>query len=374
VTEQKNAGIALSESQRRLGLVSLAVESASDAIILWDGDGSINYLNPAASALFGFTPAELNETGLWQHDADPDVRGEIRAALRQGNMWTGEVPIRTKHGSLVPVLIQIATLKDASGRNTGAIGVATDMTERRRMEEQVRDHRIKLDNALRRSSLGEMAAGIAHELNQPLTAIASYASGAVRRLRSGAVDPGQLVEVIDQISSEAIRSGEIIRRVKQIVDRREPRREPVDISSAIHRVCRMVEPIASGNAIKLRVEIPEDVPKVSADEIQLEQALVNLVRNGLDAMRGMPLDAAALTIRASFDGEGVTIEVHDRGPGLGDDLPRAFEPFFTTKSEHLGLGLSISRSIAEAHGGRLWAINNPDGGATFHLVLPTVSG
>ena len=370
VTEQKNAEIALMENQRRLDLVSLAVESASDAVIIWNGHGSIEYLNPASSALFGFTAAELNETGLWKRDIDPDARKEMRIALQKGNRWTGDLAIRAKHGGLVPVFLRVTALKGPSSRNIGAIGVATDMTERRRMEEQARDHQTKLAHALRMSSLGEMAASIAHELNQPLTAIASYANGTARRLRSGAVDVDQLLRVVDHISNEAMRSGEIIRRVKQLLDRGEPRRAPVDICLVIHRVCRVVEPRASTDGVKLRIEIPEEVPKLSADEIQLEQAFLNLVGNGLDAMRDREVETASLTIRASFNDEVVTIEVHDRGPGLGDDPSHVFEPFFTTKREHFGLGLSLSRSIAEAHGGRLWATNNNEGGATFHLVLP----
>jgi two-component system sensor kinase FixL len=367
ITERKRAETALA----RFGF---AVESTHDVIGITDNEGRVEYVNPAFEALTGYTAEELRAgNGLSIYAAGEATRTVIGEALQSSNHWSGEVDLRTKDGRLVPMLLRVATLNDASGRRIGAVGVATDMTEQRRAEEQLRQHRAELAHALRVSTIGEMAAGIAHELNQPLCAIASYASGCARRVRSGNTDGKALLEAVQQIADEALRGGEIIRRLKEFAAKREPRRDRVDVRSLLHEVVRLVESEVRDSAVKLALEVPGQLPDLWADKIQVEQVLVNLVKNALDAMLDTPPETRELAIRVSNPDHSIAIEIRDRGPGVPDHATRVFEPFFTTKHEGLGLGLSISRSIIEGHGGRLWASNNDEGGATFHVVLPIES-
>jgi len=367
ITDRKRGEAALAR-------FAFAVESTHDVIGISGNDGRLEYVNPAFEALTGYTIEELNAAGTWSIWGSGDAtRMAIAETLQANNPWNGEVDLRTKDGRMVPMLLRVTTLNDASGRRIGAVGVATDMTERRRAEEQLRQHRAELAHALRVSTIGEMAAGIAHELNQPLCAIASYASGCARRVRAGSGDIQELLEAVQLISDEALRGGEIIRRLKEFAVKREPRRDRVDVGSLLEEVVRLVQSEVRDSSVKLALDVPGELPELWADKIQVEQVLVNLVKNALDAMLDMPAEARELAIRVSNPDHTIAIEIRDRGPGMPEHAARVFEPFFTTKHEGLGLGLSISRSIVEGHGGSLWASNNDEGGATFHVILPIES-
>ncbi len=254
-------------------------------------------------------------------------------------------------------------------------GVTMDISARKQAEEQARLHQSELAHVMRISDVDEMASGLAHELNQPLTAVVNFAQGALRRLRSGDTSSPGFVEAIEGTASQAHRAGEIVRRLAKFVQKREPQQTVFVINDAVHEVISLTAAEARDYEAVIRAELDLENPSVSADNIQIEQVMVNLVRNGLEAMVNNKPNNRVLTIRTSVtDGE-VHLTVADRGPGLSEDtLKRLFEPFYTTKTHGMGLGLSISRSIIDAHGGRLWASNHPNGGAVFEFTLPLVPG
>ncbi len=252
------------------------------------------------------------------------------------------------------------------------LGTAQDVTERRRADDLAREHEAELAHVLRVSTLGEMATGLAHELNQPLAAIVSYARGCARRLRAGGGSPEQIAAIVEQIANEAMRAGEFIRHIRAFVAKEPPARARVDLNPLVESVCRLVAAESARARVSIDLELsPEPVVAV-VDRIQIEQVLLNFLRNAFDALASEPSAERRVTVRtaAAPDGE-TTISVSDRGPGLDPEIAgRIFEPFFTTKASGMGMGLAISRSIVEAHGGRLWTAAAEPHGAIFWISLP----
>jgi len=223
--------------------------------------------------------------------------------------------------------------------------------------------------------MGEMASSIAHEVTQPLTAIATYAQACRRLVDGGMIEAPEVLDVLERIGNEALRAGDIIRHLRTLVQKRDTEPAECDIT----KLLREVEPLASVDArlneVELRFILPPEPPVIRADSVQIQQVVLNLIRNGIDAMVGNPPNRRALEVRvASPDKEAVQVSVKDQGSGLSEKSEKSlFEPFFTTKESGLGLGLSISRSIISSHGGRLWFSRNPEGGSTFSFTLPTSS-
>ena len=251
-----------------------------------------------------------------------------------------------------------------------------EITERRRAEELARQRQAELAHVSRLSTMGEMASGIAHELNQPLTAIVNYTNGCLRQLRSEAANDDELVSAMERIAGQAERAVEIIRRLGNFVRRREPKRSSVNINDAVQEVLRFVQPDAGQHGITVRINLSEGLTPVPADEIQIQQVILNLFRNGVEAMENGDPQRRVLTVETSAaDGNAVKVTIRDTGCGLTDEvLDKLFDPFFTTKPHGMGVGLSISRTIIDAHGGRLWATRNADRGATFTFTLPGANG
>jgi C4-dicarboxylate-specific signal transduction histidine kinase len=241
-------------------------------------------------------------------------------------------------------------------------------------ETRARQHQAELAHAARLNTLGEMAAGLAHELNQPLAAIVNYARGCALRLRAGEVDREQLIEVIEEMSEQALRAGEVLRRIREFARSGELHRERLDPNELVREAARLAAVDARRLGVAMHLEPCADAPAVDVDRIQVEQVILNLVRNGFEAMQGAPRRPRELAIRTSTTALGdIEIAVSDTGAGLPEDVAvRVFDPFFTTKPDGLGLGLAISRTIIEAHGGRLWASNGSPG-ATFRFTLPAAT-
>jgi two-component system sensor kinase FixL len=230
----------------------------------------------------------------------------------------------------------------------------------------------RLTHFSRLSTMGEMAAGLAHEINQPLSAIATYAQACQRLIRQPDHEIEDVLAALEQINAQALRAGEVIRRLRNFVKNREVKREPVDCARLLEDLSTLAETDARLHNIRLRLECEEPLPMVYADPIQLQQVILNLVRNAIDAMDEAPEDRreVVLTTRMATDGE-VEVTVADRGTGLAPEATEhLFNPFFTTKASGTGLGLAISRSIVRAHGGRLWHTPNDDCGVRFHFTLP----
>jgi two-component system, LuxR family, sensor kinase FixL len=262
--------------------------------------------------------------------------------------------------------------RDALGAPLKHIGTIHDVTDRRATEDEARQLQDRLTHFSRLSTMGEMAAGLAHEINQPLSAIATYAQACQRFVRSPNRDDADVLEALEQISVQALRAGEVIRRLRNFVKNREVKREPVDCNRLLDDLRTLAETDARLHNVRLRIEAEAGLPTVYADPIQLQQVVLNLVRNAIDAMSEAPETRreVLLSTRRLPEGE-IEIIVADHGSGLAPEAAEhLFNPFFTTKSGGTGLGLAISRSIVRAHGGRLWHTPNEGTGARFHFTLP----
>lgn len=256
-----------------------------------------------------------------------------------------------------------------------SIYVASELARQRAAEAAARvelqRHQADLAHVLRVGAMGEMVAQLAHELTQPLGAIANYAAGCRHRLRASTRADGDLVEAVDHIAAEALRAGEIIRRIRGFVRNAPPNRSATDVNALVRDVVSLIGPEARANQITLQSSLQDGLSAINVDAVQIEQVLINLVRNGLESLRQRSHGERVLAISTRDAGADVEIAVSDSGIGLGSVEPEAlFEPFYTTKSDGLGMGLAISRAIIQAHGGRIWVVSSLQGGAAFHFALP----
>jgi two-component system sensor kinase FixL len=368
ITDRKRADVALRRSEKRSRAL---IEHSSDLVTLVAADGGILYVSPNVGRILGYDAGELvgrNSLDL----VHPHDVGSLAAMLpdllaRPNGTATALYRCRHKNGTW--------RWMEAVGTNVlgeldeGAVVVnKRDVTDRHRAEEEARQHRIELAHALRLGSVGEVAAGVAHEINQPLAAIVNYARGALRRLERGRAD---VSKALVEIAELALRAGEIVRGLKRFVRKEQPQWGPVDLNALATHVLRLVQNEARHLGVELRAELAGTLPRLRGDAIQLEQVIFNLVRNGLDAIRrtGPP---GTVTVRTASPGDAcVELTVSDSGGGIADQhRARIFEPFFTTRPDGLGMGLAISRSIVEAHGGRIWADENHGHGAVVRATLP----
>jgi len=270
-------------------------------------------------------------------------------------------------------------VRDRRGVVCRIAGIASDITERKQIEEALRRHlqeqQAELAHAQRLGTMGEIASLLAHELSQQFAAIANYVTGCRRQLRSRVERNDELLEMMEEAAAEALRGGEIVRHLWDFVHKRPFEREPTDVNQLVRDAARLIGVEADHEGITIHLELGQDLPAVRVDRVQVEQVLVNLVRNGLEAMQNGS-ETSALTIRTAMAGQdGIEISVRDHGTGVPAEMIDAvFAPFITTKPNGLGMGLSISRSIAEAHGGRVWLTTESKGGTTARFTLPIVAG
>ncbi len=240
---------------------------------------------------------------------------------------------------------------------------------RRRIQRQ--QHQAEIAHLARVNTMGEMASGMAHELNQPLTAIVGFAEAALAGFESGMLTGEENRLLLEKIVSESQRAAEIIRRLRRLVRKREPEQSPTDVNTLIAEVVEMVGHESEQGQHDVKLELDNDVPVTFADRVQVQQVLLNLVRNGMEAMEPLPVESRVLTIRSFVSDDAVHVSVSDNGPWVADeDLGKLFEPYFSTKKSGLGMGLAICRSIIEAHAGTLTASRNPDCGLNFEFTLP----
>lgn len=345
-----------------------------------DLEGKIVYVNPAFCRMTGFSAPELighiPPMPYWDPDEIEETMALNRAVLSGNAPSDGfELNFRRKDGAPFRALIYEAPLIDGNGKHIGWMGSVLDVTEKRRAEELARQQQEKLQFTSRLVTMGEMASTLAHELNQPLAAIASYATGCSNRLESDSWQPEEIRTALSKLSTQAQRAGQIIRRVHDFVRKSEPKLQPCHLENVIEDSLALLEADARAHNISIEFERPAPLPLVHADQVMIEQVLLNLLRNAMDAMAETPPPHRRISIKASALPHELEVRVTDQGCGLPTEVaPRLFEAFYTTKQDGMGIGLSICRSIIEFHRGRLWHEPNsqsPTGrGTIFAFTLP----
>ena len=366
-------------AQSQLRKLSAAVEQSPVAILITDRQGNIEYVNPRFCQSTGYSFEEVrgrNPRLLKSGETPPEEYARLWQTITRGEEWSGELHNRRKDGELFWEFVRIIPLVSDKGEVTNFMAVKEDITLRKELtaREQLRQEQM-LHHA-RLAAMGEMAAALAHELNQPLAAIANFSGVVEHQLGAPAPDLPAAREVVRTINGQALRAGEIVWRVREFSRKQEARREPADINALLRDVVRLADIAARSREVDYEYDLAPGLPPVTVDRVQIEQVLLNLIRNGVEAMEEVPGEKRlTLKSRLAEGAAAVQLSVRDRGCGLPDRIAvDLFTPFFTTKPEGMGMGLSISRGIVEAHGGRLWAAPNDDGGTTFHLTLPLANG
>jgi len=347
-----------------------------DAVIVTDLNAIITDWNAGAMRIFGYSAPEAIGRHItliyFEGEADAVKHDVIEPLVRMGSNEF-EVRRRTKSGAEIFVHTSLSILRDERGVPIGYIGYTTDITARRRAEERARRYQADLTHVGRLTIVGQMSSALAHEINQPLQAIAYFTNGCLTRLENGGADAASLIGPIRETATQARRAGEVVRRLRDFSRKREPRRSTVMINDLVQEACRFAEHDAGQRGVRTRLKLAERLPIVFVDRVQIAQVLLNLIRNAADAMQGNDPAAREITITtARLETGEIEILVEDSGPGLSEEVQcRLFDAFFSTKEDGMGIGLSISRSIVEAHEGRLVGENRPSGGAVFSIQLPT---
>lgn len=371
VTDRRRAEDLLRESEQRF---ALAVEGARDGIFEYDVRADALYASPRLREILEVdADAVLRITDLFRQRIHPEevdsVHQRWQAYLTSNvRQFRAEYRLLASDGTYRWIETRGVTVRDADGSPQRMIGSLTDVTQRKRAEEEARQRQAELAHVLRVTAMGEMAAGLAHELNQPLSAIVNYARGCARRLADVNAPP-DLLDVLDRIANEALRAGEVVRGLKRVVRKEPPGTSQIDLNEVARDAIALVRGEARERQILMRLESAAQLPPLHADRVQIEQVILNLLRNAVDAI-SKPPGIVSLRLEA-IEGRAVRVAIADTGDGIPPELgERIFAPFFTTKISGLGMGLSISRTIIEAHGGRLWADANAGAGSTFSFTLP----
>ena len=362
-------------AEDNLRKLSRAVEQSPAMTVVTDIDGKIEYANPRFTQVTGYTLEEISGKTpriLKSGEMPAKEYERLWKTITAGKEWRGEIHNRKKNGELYWALTSISPITNQNGEVTHFLGISEDITQRKRVEEDARRHCNELAHAGRVVVMGEMATSLAHELNQPLAVISGCAQVCLDKLRSGNGKLPEMWDPIEQVAEQAQRASEIIRRTRRFLRKEEDERRPIDVNAAIHGIEDLLRVDAREQGAAIELDLTAGLPPVSADLVQLQQVILNLAHNGMEAMAGRGSNRRHLAIRTSAaDGGVVEVAVHDTGPGIpAENQARIFDPFFTTKPSGLGMGLAISRSIVEAHGGRLWATANEGAGAVFQFTLP----
>ncbi len=380
----EGVGVLIDVTQRRqheteLALVRTAVQQSHEAVVITDAvlhkpGPRILFVNPAFERMTGYSAQEvvgLTPRILQGPKTDPRVLARLRTDLTQGRSFVGETTNYRKDGSEYLVEWAVAPVRDAGGTITNWVSIQRDVTEERRLQAAMRAHEARSAHVNRLSTLGEMATALAHELNQPLTAISNFGRGCLRRMEQAVIPPDQLRSAIEQMVSQADRAGKIIRRIRSFARRPEPQNTTVDLHAVLQGALELCDAELRKAHVRVETDLRAASPRLLADAIQIEQVAVNLIRNAVEAMAGIDPSQRKLCVRTADQGALVVVSFSDTGPGLDDDArAHAFEAFYTTKPQGLGMGLAISRSLIEAHGGTLTAPPTDLQGATFKFTLP----
>jgi len=375
ITPARRALVALAEREAHLQSI---LDTVPDAMVVIDPKGIMQSFSAAAERLFGYTAAEAigrNVSVLMpgpyqgQHDSylDRYMRTGERRIIGIGRLVVGQ----RRDGTTFPMELSVGEVRSAERRFF--TGFVRDLTERQETQQRLQELQAEVVHMSRFTALGEMASTLAHELNQPLTAVVNYLRGSRRLLDSGKASAIALArDAIEQAAEQALRAGQIIRRLREFVARGESEQHIEVLGKLIEEAGALALVGAKETGVRASFGFDPRVDHVLADRIQIQQVLLNLMRNAMEAMQESPRRELTVSTH-ELDDETVRIDVADTGPGIAPEIAgQLFQPFITTKRQGMGVGLSISRTIIESHGGRIWLDPNPGGGTVFHFTLKTV--
>ncbi len=371
IGERRRAEEKLAENENRLRQI---IASEPECVKLQTLDGILLDMNPAGLRLVeAGQPGEIIGTSVFNIIA-PEFRADYRALSKRvfdGESGVMEFQIISLKGRRRWMETHVAPLRDGHDKVVALLGITRDITARKRADDEVRLHYRELAHASRVNTMGEMASGLAHELNQPLAAIANYSRGCLRRIRSGSGTVDELTQAIEQVCNQADRAADIISSLRRFVNKEDSPPRPQNLYAIVREAMLIAGPEIKLHAVDISLKLAPGLPQVLGHAIQIEQVILNLVRNAVEAMDDMPPEQRRLELSTYTEADKAVVEVRDSGPEPSrETLARIFDPFFTTKSAGMGMGLPICRSIVEAHGGTLVTLPNADGGGlTFRFTL-----
>ncbi|MDE0391321.1 MAG: PAS domain S-box protein [Rhodospirillales bacterium] len=363
------------EREKRLRSIT---RTAPDAIVVIDESGIIDTVNPAAERLFGYSRAELvgqNVKVLMpspHREAHDSHLARYRETGEKRVIGIGRVVVgRRKDGTTFPARLAIGEIELEHGRLF--TGFLHDITERENIQRRAGILQQELMHASRLSAMGEMASGIAHELNQPLTAVMNYTKAARRRLDRAESGAEPIADLVDKAGQQAERAAEIVKRLRRFIKKDESERRLEPVNAVVEEAAALALIGASDRDIELIFSLNDALPPVLMDRIEVQQVVLNILRNAIEAFEGTGDRKIYISTQAAGSRK-VQVNIRDNGPGLAPSIADdPFRPFQTTKADGMGIGLAISRTIIDAHGGRLWAESPPGGGAVFRFSLPAGS-
>lgn len=364
---------ALRESEARM---NLAAEAVNLGLWVWDVRQDDIWATVKCRALFGFTPDEPVTFADFAARVHPDDRPEMEQAARQAlelkATYEAEYRACLPAGGTRWISARGVATGTGAGPATRLLGVCLDLTEKKQADLKIQRQHAELAHVSRVSIMGELSASMAHELNQPLTAILTNAQAAQRFIAGGQADVNEFREILKDIVYDTTRARDVIRHLRALVKRSEPAFTRLDAGDTIREVVGFLHGDIVARNVHVSLELTPDLPAIHGDRIQMQQILINLLLNAFDALNGNPVADRLVTVVTMMESpQFIRVTVRDRGVGIPPHkIDSIFEPFFTTKPEGMGMGLSVTRSIVEAHGGRIWAENNVEGGAAFHFTLP----